>query len=308
MATLKKVLASMSRIFSILVIVFVILFVFAIVVAYFEGHPRAPIQPKKINIGFNFLVVPLSQATPRVFAGGLWQELPLSQVSLISQENKMMGTCGDGGFYIYDLNSHQLKYLYSEKWFPCTSISFEGDKIIVYSGTSNAYPVVYDSEKPQRKIFDIAIGKLLSSDDVTYKDVGGSFGQLLKFKNDFRKNDFRSVCDAGTGFCAKLIDGGSIGIYNGDAKTGDIDSKKASAVLAFKDGILLYATEEGSCGGRARSYWDNTRQYLESSFLFVNKAYGCRANNYLHAYDVEKKVDEVLLKDFRFDGEVIVFF
>lgn len=300
-------------------IVLGLVLLYGILVAYifWNASDLHPIQPKKVDINFNFLTVPLAQAVPKVFAGGKWQELPLSHLSLVSEKYRLMAICGEGGFYVYNLDTQELRNLYEVTnsppfygSFPCTNVYFENGKVTVYSGTPDAYPVVYDSEKTRKKIFDLETGNLISAEDVTYKDVRKSFdfGELANLKDVSSKRGFREACDAERSLCAKLVDERLIEIFQGNDKVGSIESDKFGAVLAVRGGVLLYATEEGSCRARIKAPIQSSLRSIREAVFGVNKSYGCYINHYLHAYDIGKKVDEVVLKDFRFDLELLVFF
>lgn len=224
----------------------------------------------KVKINFNFLLRPYFQAEPRVFIKGEWKSLLTSQSNMLSEDGKNLVVCGTGGLYIYNMSSDSTDYIYNQSWYPCYNIFYLNESVIAVESLVDRY-------NGERALFNVIERKMVGEENVSAENV------LNRYNSYFETKEINTseMCNEDNSTCAKLNNNGTVNIIykNGSAQNTNIN--KAIALVGFKNNILFFATD-GS--------------------------YGSVLNHHLYAYNIDEKISEMLLDNFRYDYEIIVFF
>jgi len=235
----------------------------------------------------NFLLQPYFQAEPRVFLNGNWKKLPRSQSNIFSNDGKKLAVCGEGGLYIYDTATNNIKYVYEKDWYPCDNISFPDNNTLIVEDLV--------SEEGERLTFDIQQKKIIHKDSIPGSEV------LDKSRKQFeeRKTDFNRVCNQNKS-CAEITNNKVFLINNKGVKE-ETGIKNAVALVGFKESSLFFATYEGTCALP-------TESNLGLKLQIIKPASACLINHHLHVYNTESGTIKRLLTSFRYDYEMLIFF
>lgn len=230
----------------------------------------------------NFLLQPYSQAEPRVFINRKWKQLPNSQTNTLSEDGQRLAVCGKGGIYIYNLVNDVIDYIYQKDWYPCETITFSDPKTLTVENLNN-------KEQGERITLNIENKQIIKQSSLTEAEVLNNHNKNF----EQRKTNFNKVCNQDNSSCAEITDKKQVILTDRSGTKQTTNINNAIALVGFKQNFIFYATS----GNTSSSYLN-----------LIKPASAIVINHYLYAYDIKSGKTENLLKNFRYDYEMLVFF